>query len=37
MGWKELYEKLVNTDTGRDADKEEKMERTRFIAEILKD
>ena len=37
MEWKELYEKLVNTDTGRDVDKEEKVEKTRFVAGILKD
>lgn len=37
MEWKELYEKLVNTDTGRDVGADEKMKRTRFVMEILKD
>lgn len=35
MKWIEIYEKLVNTDTGPDLSMEEKLNRTSFLAEIL--
>ena len=35
--WLELYEKLVNTDTGFEVPIEEKLKRTQFIADILSD
>ncbi len=35
--WLELYEKLVNTDTGFEVPIEEKLQRTQFIADILSD
>ncbi len=33
--WLELYEKLVNTDTGYDVSVEEKLNSTKFIAKVL--
>lgn len=35
--WLELLERLVNTDTGFDLDNSTKLERTQFVADILKD
>lgn len=34
--WLEMFERLVNTDTGFDLDSSTKLERTRFVAEHLK-
>ncbi|MCD6551922.1 M20 family metallopeptidase [Thermotoga sp.] len=37
MSWMEIYEKLVNTDTGPDLSMEEKLNRTSFLADVLGD
>ncbi len=37
MRWLEVYEKLVNTDTGFELSDDEKLDATEFIADILKD
>ncbi len=37
MNWIEIYEKLVNTDTGFELDVDEKLRSTEFVAEILRE